>query len=175
MSTPTAPLADAPAAATDVPALYAAHWHSMVRLAVLLVDDLPTAEDVVQDAFLSLHRHSGRLRAPESALGYVRSAVVNGCRSQLRHRAVVRRKLRPVPDDEDPGQRRLLDAVEADPEVTTALRSLPPRMQEVLVLRYWADLTEAQIATTLGISAGSVKSTSSRGLDKLRAVLGGDR
>lgn len=159
----------------DVPALYAAHWHSLVRLAVLLVDDLGSAEDVVQEAFVSLHRHQDRVRAPEAAVGYVRTAVVNGCRSQLRHRGVVRRALHLVHDDDEGRQRELFDSVGADTEMIAALRTLPPRMQEVLVLRYWSDLSEAQIAATLGISPGAVKSTASRGLDKLRDALGGAR
>jgi RNA polymerase sigma-70 factor (sigma-E family) len=159
----------------DVPALYAAHWRSMVRLAVLLVDDVPTAEDVVQDAFISLYRNQGRLRAPEAALGYVRQSVVNGARSTLRHRSVVRRTLHVVADDPSGAERETFEAVGVDSEMIAALRTLPRRMQEVLVLRYWSDLSEAEIAETLGISAGSVKSTASRGVERLRSTLGGAR
>jgi RNA polymerase sigma-70 factor (sigma-E family) len=155
--------------------LYAAHWRSLVRLAVLLVDDVPTAEDAVQDAFISLYRNQARLRAPEAALGYLRQAVVNGCRSRLRHRAVVRRTLHVVADDPTGAQQDAFDAVGVDSEMIAALRTLPPRMQEVLVLRYWSDLSEAQIAHALGISTGSVKSTAHRGLEKLRSTLGGAR
>lgn len=161
--------------AVDVPALYAAHWRSMVRLAVLLVDDVPSAEDVVQDAFIALHRNQDRIRVPEAALGYVRQAVVNGARSALRHRSVVRRSLHVVADDPSAAEREAFEAVGVDTEMIEALRSLPRRMQEVLVLRYWSDLSEAEIAATLGISVGSVKSTASRGVDRLRSALGGAR
>ncbi len=162
-------------AAVDVPALYAGHWHALVRLAVLLVDDVPTAEDVVQDAFISLYRHQDRLRATEAALAYVRQAVVNGSRSRLRHRAVVRRTLHVVADSPDGAQLEAFDAVGVDIEMIGALRTLPRRMQEVLVLRYWSDLSEAQIAQTLGISTGAVKSTAHRGVERLRSTLGGAR
>lgn len=173
--------ASAPAHGIDVDSLYAAHWRSMVRLAVLLVDDVASAEDVVQDAFLALHRNQDRIRVPEAAVGYVRAAVVNGARSQLRHRGVARRGLARLhvvsghdmaqgPEGPDAG----LEAG-ADAEMLAAVRTLPRRMQEVLVLRYWADLSEAQIAATLGISPGAVKSTASRGIDKLRTTLGGVR
>ena len=168
IATPTASLVDR--TAPDVPALYAAHWRSLVRLAVLLVDDVPTAEDTVQDAFISLYRNQARLRAPEAA-----QAVVNGCRSRLRHRAVVRKTVPVVADDSTGAQQDAFDAVGVDTEMIAALRTLPPRMQEVLVLRYWSDLSEAQIAHTLGISTGSVKSTAHRGLEKLRSTLGGAR
>ncbi len=173
IATPTASLVDR--TAPDVPALYAAHWRSLVRLAVLLVDDVPTAEDTVQDAFISLYRNQARLRAPEAALAYLRQAVVNGCRSRLRHRAVVRKTVPVVADDSTGAQQDAFDAVGVDTEMIAALRTLPPRMQEVLVLRYWSDLSEAQIAHTLGISTGSVKSTAHRGLEKLRSTLGGAR
>ncbi len=146
-----------------------------MRLAVLIVDDLGSAEDVVQEAFVSLHRNQDRVRIPETALGYVRAAVVNGCRSQLRHRAVVRRTLHLVADDDEGRQRELFDSVGVDTEMLAAVRALPHRMREVLVLRYWSDLDEAQIAAALGISPGTVKSTASRGLAKLRDALGGAR
>lgn len=159
----------------DVPALYASHWRGMVRLAILLVDDMSTAEDVVQDAFLSLHRNAGSVRDSRAAAGYLRTSVVNGCRGQLRHRKVVRTKLEIV------GRRSERDAVhetpvpEGDGEAITALRALPARMQEILVLRYWLDLSEAEIAATVGVSVGSVKSSASRGIAKLRDALGGAR
>ncbi len=159
----------------DVPTLYSAHWRSMVRLALHLVDDVPTAEDIVQAAFIALYRNQARLRTPDAALAYVRQAVVNGSRSTLRHRTVVRRKLAVVADDPDGAQRAAFDAVGVDIEMTAALRTLPARMREVLVLRYYSDLSEAQIGEVLGISAGTVKSTASRALDKLRTTLGGAR
>lgn len=158
--------------AIDVPALYATHWLSMVRLAVLLLDDRWVAEDVVQDASVSLYRRQADLREPAAALAYVRAAVVNGCRSAVRHRVVVRRSMPFVAaDDTWDG----LSHVYLDLEMVQILRGIPSRMREVLVLRYWADLTEAQTAAALGISVGTVKSSSSRALDKLRDHLGGAR
>lgn len=156
----------------DVPTLYAVHWRAMVRLAVLLVDDVPTAEDVVQEAFLSLHRRQSGLRDQDASLAYVRAAVVNGCRSALRRRSVARRKLdelarRPAPHEDEAAR------IEGDEAMIAALRRLPRRMREVLVLRYWLDLSESQTAQVLGISAGAVKSSASRGLAKLRHDLGG--
>ncbi len=160
----------------DVPSLYAAHWRSMVRLAVLLVDDLPSAEDAVQEAFVSLYRHQDRLRDPQAALGYVRQAIVNRCRSDLRHRRVVRGSLSRFVGSaavEEGEQRARFEAVGLDSEMLAAVRALPARTQQVLVLRYYADLSEAQIAQTLGISTGTVKSLAHRGIATLRRELGG--
>ena len=157
----------------DVVALYAAHRLALVRLAVLLVDDLPLAEDVVQDAFLALHRRQRSLTDPAAALGYLRTSVVNGSRSALRRRRTVRahaRRLRPVPEDASPADQGVLRAAAQD-EVLRAVLALPPRQREVLVLRYWSELSERQIAATLGISEGTVKSTASRGLDRLERLL----
>lgn len=157
----------------DVVALYAAHRLALVRLAVLLVDDLPLAEDVVQDAFLALHRRQRSLTDPAAALGYLRTSVVNGSRSALRRRRTVRthgRRLHPVPEDVSPADLGVLRAAAQD-EVLRAVRALPPRQREVLVLRYWSELSERQIAATLGISEGTVKSAASRGLDRLERLL----
>jgi RNA polymerase sigma-70 factor (sigma-E family) len=154
-------------------ALYAAHWRSLVRLAVLLVHDRATAEEVVQDAFVSVHAHWGRLRDPERGLAYLRQAVVNRARSVLRHRGVVDRHARreaaglsvavpPEPDVEHAGRRTA---------VLDALRSLPERQREVITLRYYLDLSEGEIADALGISRGAVKSHGSRGAAALRQRL----
>jgi RNA polymerase sigma-70 factor (sigma-E family) len=159
----------------DVPALYSTQWHSMVRLAVLLVDDLHTAEDVVQDAFVALHRRSGALRDANSATAYVRASVVNLSRSVIRHRQVIRKHLRVAePDHVDGPDFHVLLSAEHR-EVLIAVRELPSRQREVLVLRYWSGLSEAEIASTLGISAGSVKSSASRGMATLQKTLGGMR
>ena len=148
--------------------LYAAHWRQLVRLSVLLVRDTGTAEELVQDAFVAVHARWDRLRDPDRALAYLRQAVVNRSRSALRHRSVVARHaatLRPV-DTADPtptSDRREV--------VLDAMRALPDRQREVLALRYYLDLSEAQIADTLGISRGAVKSHASRGAAALRALL----
>ncbi|MEU5542740.1 SigE family RNA polymerase sigma factor [Streptomyces sioyaensis] len=151
--------------------LYHAHRLNMVRLAVLLVDDRATAEDVVQDAFAALYkRHGEQLGEVDNALAYLRTAVVNAARSVLRRRRTARGYTPPYEADAPSAEERIvLD--EEHREVFAALSGLTARRREVLVLRYWGDLTEAQIATTLGISRGSVKSLASRALDSLEKIL----
>jgi RNA polymerase sigma-70 factor (sigma-E family) len=155
---------------TALEQLYAGQYAGLVRLAVLLLRDQPLAEDVVQDSFVALHRHWERVD-PAAAPAYLRRTVVNRSRSALRHRGVVARH-RPepiaagVPADE-PVLRQ-----EHRARVLDALAILPTRQREVLVLRYYLDLSEADIATTLGISRGAVKSHASRAAEALRRSLG---
>jgi len=152
--------------------LYAAHWRALVRLSYLLVHDLGTAEEVTQDAFVAVHQRWAGIRDPERALAYLRRAVVNGSRSRLRHLKVVR-----VHAERQPpvGVVRGADeaALESDRReaVMDALAGLPRRQREVLALRYYVDLSEADIAETLGISRGAVKSHASRGAAALRDAL----
>ena len=155
----------------DLQAVFDREWAPMVRLATLLLGgDSRRAEEVVQDALLGLHRAWERLADPDHAGGYLRRSVVNGCRSVQRHRGVEERGLRLVAVDEvaldDPEH----DSVEHD-AVVRVLRGLPVRQREVLVLRYWQDATEADIARTLGISPGAVKTHASRGMAAVRAAL----
>jgi RNA polymerase sigma-70 factor (sigma-E family) len=154
--------------------LFRAHRLSMVRLASLLVDDRESAEDVVQDAFAGLHRRWASLRTDEAALGYLRTSVVNGSRSMLRRRRTVRRNPQPAADAfaAEPADGRMMLA-EEHRDVLAAMRRLPARQREVIILRYWSELTEAQIAAALGISLGAVKSSASRGRDAIAATLGG--
>lgn len=155
---------------TAVRALYAAHWTGLVRLAALLLQETATAEEVVQDAFVALHRRWSRLADKDAALGYLRTSVVNGARSALRHRNVAERH-RPVGAPEPAGpEERALQSVQ-DARVMAALRRLPRRQQEVLVLRYYSDLSETEIADSLGVSRGAVKSHAHRGIASLRAAL----
>ena len=149
--------------------LYAAHRLRLVRLAVMLVDDQETAEDVVQNVFARLHR-GWRLRDPDRALAYLQRAVVNASRSVLRRRRTARLH---VPRHEPPAGGPESSAILAEEhrEVLAALQQLATRQREVLVLRYWSNLSEAQIAETLGISTGTVKSTASRALDALERIL----
>ncbi|MER7760547.1 SigE family RNA polymerase sigma factor [Streptomyces sp. NPDC097619] len=154
--------------------LYAAHRLPMVRLAVLLVDDLATAEDVVQDAFTALYRrHGERITEVDNALGYLRTAVVNTARSVLRRRRTARAWIPPVEPPAASAEETVVLG-EEHREVLAALRGLSPRRRQVLVLRYWSGLSEAQIADTLGISRGAVKSHASRGLAALERMLAGD-
>jgi RNA polymerase sigma-70 factor (sigma-E family) len=175
MASGRSPRGPAPAADTvGVERLYRAHRLGMVRLALLLVDDRETAEDVAQDAFAAVHRKWNSLPTEDAALAYLRRCVVNGARSVLRRRRTVRRH--PQPDEAsltaDSADRRVLLA-EEHREVIVALRRLPTRQREVIVLRYWSELTEPQIAAALGISVGAVKSMASRGRDGIATMLGG--
>jgi len=154
--------------------VYAAHWRSLVRLATLLVGDLGTAEEVVQDSIVAMHRRWSSLRDPDKALPYLRRTVVNRSRSVQRHRVVVDREVRreaarPQQVGEDVAQ--LAASSERRETVLEALGSLPRRQREVLALRYYLDLSEAEIADALGISRGAVKSHASRGAASLRAAL----
>ena len=158
---------------TAVAELYAAHYRRLVRLSVLLVRDVGTAEEVVQDAFVAMHGRWGRLRDPDNALAYLRQAVVNRSRSVLRHRGVVERHeaAHPPQVTAEPAADEAVLAAERRGRVLDALRDLPDRQREVLALRYYLDLSEADIATTLGISRGAVKSHASRGAAALRNLL----
>ena len=159
-------------AATDaaVTELFGAHYRSLVRLAAMMVHDIATAEEVVQDSFVAMHAGLHRLRDSEKALSYLRAAVVNRSRSVLRHRVVVDRNApKPAPDMPS-AEHSALAQIERS-SVVDALRTLPHRQREVVVLRYYADLSEAQIAATMGITRGAVKSHTSRAMAALRCVL----
>jgi RNA polymerase sigma-70 factor (sigma-E family) len=157
---------------TAVSHLYTAHWTAMLRLATLLTGDRASGEDVVQDAFVALHRRWRRLGEPSAALAYLRTSVVNGARSVARHRAVEFKHRAPAPPPPAGPEEHALRSVQ-DAHVLSLLRTLPQRQQEVLVLRYYADLSEEQIAITLGISRGAVKSYAHRGMTALRERLAG--
>jgi RNA polymerase sigma-70 factor (sigma-E family) len=150
--------------------LYRSHYAGLVRLSAMLVGDVGTAEEVVQDAFVAMHGSWNRLRDPDKAVAYLRQAVVNRSRSKLRHRAVVAKYQPELPPDVPSAETYAVAAADRA-EVMAALRALPRRQRETLVLRYYSDLTEAQIADTLGISQGAVKSHAFRGLAALRTLL----
>jgi RNA polymerase sigma-70 factor (sigma-E family) len=150
--------------------LYSMHYTSLVRLAAMLVRDTPTAEEVVQDAFVAMHDGWDRLRDAEKALAYMRQAVVNRSRSVLRHRLVVERNQQQPPPDMPSAEHGALTLLERS-AVVAALRDLPERQREAIVLRYYADLSEAEIAAAMKISRGAVKSHTSRGMAALRAAL----
>ena len=161
-------------------ALFRVHHGRLVGLARILVDDQQTAEDVVQDAFVALHAHWWRLRDKDAAPAWLQTAVLNAARSQLRRRYVARR-LNPVlaPVEVDGGgvevssAESLVLSADESRRVLGELRRLPTRQREVLALRYLMDLSETEIASRLGISAGSVKTHASRGLSSLAVRLGG--
>lgn len=150
--------------------LYRSHRMQMVRMAILLVDDMASAEDVVQEAFAGLYRNWGGLRDRNAAIGYLRTAVVNGSRSMLRRRRTARAYVPP-----DPGTARSAESLallSAEHQaVVNALGDLAPRQREVLVLRYYGGLSEAEIAEATGLSKGTVKSTASRAVAKLGDIM----
>ena len=150
--------------------LYAAHRLALVRLAVLLVDDVGAAEDVVHDVFAGMLTGGKQLRDPDAALAYLRRAVVNRARSALRRRRTAR-AYTPPEDASRAGPADVVLLSEEHREVCAALQTLPTRQREVLVLRYWSDMSEIQISETLGISRGTVKSTASRALAALEKKL----
>jgi RNA polymerase sigma-70 factor (sigma-E family) len=158
---------DADQAVTE---LYGSQYRPLVRLAALLVRDLSTAEEVVQDAFVAMHGAWRRLRDPDKALAYLRQSVVNRARSVLRHRAVVEKYApKGLPDMQSAEAGAIIELERA--AVVKALHTLPTRQREALVLRYYGDLSEAQIADAMGISRGAVKSHTARGMAALRNVL----
>jgi RNA polymerase sigma-70 factor (sigma-E family) len=158
---------DADAAVTD---LYAAHYRSLVGLAALLLRDQATAEEVVQDAFVAMHSRWRRLRDTSQALGYLRRSVINGARSVLRHRTVVDRAPAQPPPDAPSAEQDAMTLFERSAMVA-ALDRLPLRQREALVLRFYADMSPAQIASAMGISASAVKGHTARALSSLRGML----
>ena len=150
--------------------LYAAHYASLVRLAALLVRDSGEAEEIVQDAFVAMHAKWRGLREPDRALAYLRRSIVNRGRSAHRHRLVVAKHTPDHLDDADSAESHVMDA-QTRAMVIDALHLLPSRQREVLVLRYYSDLSEAEIADALDISRGAVKSHAHRGIRALRTTL----
>ena len=152
----------------DVDQLYRDHYRSLVRLASILVDDVATCEELVQDAFVAVLRRSGGWADPDRAPAYLRSAVLNRARSHLRKQQVRRRWLRSVdPPDHAPAADGPTLVHGETAAMLDALRALPERQREVLALRFYLDISEAEIAATLGISVGSVKTHAHRGLAAL--------
>ena len=155
--------------------LFMAHHRRLVGLAALLVDDHESAEEVVQDAFMGLYRRWWLLRDPSGAVSYLNRSVVNRARDRLRRRrryAVLAPRLREPEQAVDSAERAALGREESD-RVWSAIRELPRRQREVVVLRYYLDQSEAEIAATLGVSPGAVKTHASRGLAALARRLGG--
>ena len=153
-----------------VTALYRTHYRSLVRLAALILRDVSAAEEVVQDSFVAMHGGWRRLGDSDKALSYLRQSVVNRSRSVLRHRMVVDRNM-PKPAPDMPSAEQGVFAQLERSAVVTALRSLPARQREALVLRYYGDLSDAQIAATMGISTGAVRSHAARAMSSLRAAM----
>ena len=153
-----------------VSALYQTHALALKKLAFLMTGDQSTAEDVVQDAFLGLCRRWPSLNDTDSALGYLRTSVLNGCRSV--HRVRFRRQgitLDAPADSVSAEDIAILG--EANRQVLVAIRRLPARQREAVVLRYYLDMTQDQAAQAMGVSRGTVKSATSRGIAALARML----
>jgi len=157
-------------AADAVTEIYRSHYNQLVRLSVLLVHDVQTAEEVVQESFEAMHQAWKRLRDSEKALQYLRQTVVNKSRSVLRHRKVVDLHA-PKPAPDEPSAEQAALAILERSAVAAALRSLPERQREAIALRYYADFSEADIAKAMGISRGAVKSHTARAMAALKSIL----
>jgi RNA polymerase sigma-70 factor (sigma-E family) len=154
-----------------VAAVFDAHYTHLVRLARHLADDPADAEDVVMDAFTGLSRRWLQVRRTDDVFFYLRASVVNGCRSRVRRARVARlRRHTQVESDSAPAEQIAMIHLE-HADVVRALRLLSRRQREVLVLRYYDEASEAEIADTLGIGLGSVKTHASRGLRALAESL----
>lgn len=164
-----------PDAQSAVSALYQVHAVGLIRLAVVMLGDRSTAEDVVHDSFCALYRRWEHLADAGKALSYVRSSILNGCRSELRRRIRSQRRAarEPVPADSVSAEADVLVG-EEHRQVLAALRRLPPRQREVLVLRFYLDLPEPEIAAAMRVTQGTVKPTTSRGLSALAQLLAED-
>ena len=152
-----------------VAALYRAHAVGLIRLAYVMLGDRAAAEDAVQDAFCGLYRRWDRLADPGGALPYVRSSVLNGCRTALRRRA----RGRQLTDYQPPAgsaEAAVLTQEERQ-EVMRAVRRLPDRQREALVLRFYLDLPDGEIARAMGIRPGTVRSAIHRALQALGHLL----
>src|SRR5580692_8155590 len=150
--------------------LYSTHYRSPVRLSALRVRDIGTAEEVVQDSFVAMHGGWRRRPVSDKALSFLRQSVVNRSRSVLRHRVVVARNA-PKPAPDMPSAEHGAIALFERSAVISALRTLPARQREALVLRFYGDMSEAQIADAMQISRGAVKSHTARAMQALRTVL----
>ncbi|MFC7591660.1 SigE family RNA polymerase sigma factor [Nonomuraea antimicrobica] len=153
--------------------IFAEHHVGLVRLALIMVGDQASAEDVVQEAFARAHAGWGKIRDADKALAYVRSAVLNGCRSVLRRRAMVFRRAVPYEPPVWSAESAALLGEERR-EVLLALHRLPRRQREALTLRYYFDLSDQEIAEAMRVGASTVRSTITRGLAALGRMLGED-
>lgn len=165
-------LAKDPARGAALSALHREHYLRLVRLAIQLVDDQASAEDLVQDVFARLHRSRTDLSRLDDPARYLTTAVVNQARSALRHRRVVRTHQpgRPHEDIEPADTQVIRDATSA--LIWRAISRLPTRQKQVVVLRYYEDWSIPEIATALGISRGAASSSLDRALKSLATPIG---
>jgi RNA polymerase sigma-70 factor (sigma-E family) len=163
-----APEAPQAAAERHVTALYQAHALGLARLALLMLGDRDAAQDVVQDAFFGLYRRWDKLASTEAAPAYLRTSVLNGCRT------VLKRRSRPVPhavEESLESAEAALMHTEEQHTMLAAIRRLPARQRETVVLRYYLDMSEDQTARAMGVSRGTVKSATARALTTIGRML----
>ena len=154
--------------ADAVTALYEAHALGLVRLAVVMTGDQGSAEDIVQDAFLGLYRRWDSLTDLPYPLAYLRASVLNGCRTLLKRRS--RPALRAAEESLESAEAAMMHT-EEQRAMLAAIRRLPTRQRETLVLRYYLDMTEDQAARAMGVSRGAVKSATSRAVAAVGRML----
>ncbi len=159
------PIAGTGQSSATIDGLYAAEHRPMLRLATLMLGSSFEAEDIVHDAFVKVDHRFDSLDRPGA---YLRTCVVNGCRSRMRHQKVVDRHHRASRVDAAMTAQMPTHLV----ELREALAMLDERPRTVVVLRYFADLPDAEIADILGISSTTVRTISHRALKALRAELG---
>ncbi|UXY24474.1 sigma-70 family RNA polymerase sigma factor [Streptomyces cynarae] len=149
--------------------LFERHYASMLRLAVLLGADDP--ENVVAEAYYQIYRKWRRLKDTEAAEAYLRSTVCNLTRMRIRHLQVAR-KHEEKPTEEVVASAESTALLHDDQRVLIrALQQLPARQREALVLRHWLGLKEQEIAAAMGISCGSVKTHTARGIAALTQAM----
>jgi RNA polymerase sigma-70 factor (sigma-E family) len=158
-------------ATSAVAALYRAHAVGLIRLSIIMLGDRAAAEDVVQDAFLGLYRHWAALADQANALSYVRSAVLNRSRNALRQRGRPGRQPAVAGVVASESAEATVLVGEEHQRVLTAIRALPDRQREALVLRFYLDMSEEETARAMGISRGTVKSATSRAVAALGRML----
>jgi RNA polymerase sigma-70 factor (sigma-E family) len=161
---------DVPTAESRITALYQSHALGLTRLAHVILGDRAAAEDVVQEAFCGLYRNWARLSDPAAALPYLRTSVLNGCRSVVRRRRLWASKALHEPAAASAESIALI--TEEQRAVLAALRKLPARQREVLIFRFYLHEADQEIARLMGISPGTVRSTSHRALAALGRLLG---
>lgn len=162
----------ASSATADFADVFAAHHAEALRLAYLLAGDRHRAEDIVADAFVKLYKRWDR-GGIDNPRAYLRRTVVNEVNSKFRRLALERREAAKRSGD-DRGARTTEDQLADSDVIATALAALPQRQRTAVVLRYFNDLPEREVADVMGISVGTVKSTVSRGLERMRTMMEGE-
>lgn len=159
--------ADRDSAAEAIAELYTNERHSLLRMAALMTQDRTAAEDIVHDAFAGLRRRWDALDDPARAPAYLRVSVVNLARTFHRRRHLAWRQIRAWSGDTTDAADAPLLLGEEHRAVAEAVNRLPRRQQQVIALRYWAEMTDTEIAESLGVSPGTVRATASRALSTL--------